>query len=89
MTTHRNAGLRRAAILIESLDRKLSRKLLRQLNHVTVEQIVETAKTLNDVSSREKELVLTDFLCAIQVIPRERNELSQHFQDEQEEVQFT
>ncbi|MEE2641516.1 MAG: hypothetical protein VX768_12885 [Planctomycetota bacterium] len=66
MTGNENMELRKAAILIESLDPESVRLLLRQLHDKAAQQVLQSTRQLGSVSSREKEMVLTEFLMAVQ-----------------------
>ncbi len=63
-----NAELRKAAILIKSLDPKSANQLLAHLNRSTAHQVVQMAQHLDGVSSREKQLVLYEFLETVHVV---------------------
>ena len=60
--------IRKAAILIDSLDENSSRLFLRKLNLSTAREIHQLAKDLGQVTSEEKERVLSEFLKTIQQI---------------------
>jgi len=63
-----NDELRKAAILIDSLDDDSARLFLRKLNMNTAREIHQLAKDLGRVTKEEKENVLAEFLKRIQQI---------------------
>lgn len=60
--------IRKAAILIDSLDEDSTRLFLRKLNLSTAREIHQLAKDLGQVTREEKERVLSEFLKTIQQI---------------------
>lgn len=70
MRNELKAELRKAAILIQSLDRKSADLLLAQLNRQTASEVMRMAENLDSVSSLEKQLVLSEFLETVQIVSK-------------------
>ena len=63
-----NPEIRKAAILIDSLDRQSAQLLLGQLNKQTAESVRQQVHKLTNVTIREKESVLAEFLKTVQLV---------------------
>ena len=71
MTLNLNKELRKAAILIQSLDPRSANMLLMQLNRATAQKVIEVQSRLGEIPSHEKEHVLSEFLETVQLVSKD------------------
>ena len=62
--------IRKAAILISSLDQESAKLLLSQLNQETSDIVLQQLRQLDNVTLGEKEDVLAEFLKTVQLVSR-------------------